>query len=277
MKTVKVFLASSDELAQDRRNFGYMVDELNAHYSKLGVHIDLLMWERFDAAYNGRRKQDEYNEQIGNCDIFIALFHTRAGMYSLEEVDCALDNFKKSGTPKIYFYMKNLAPDEEETEELKKFKQDYLQSLHHFPCRYDTYEGMKSTFMQQVEEYIFADAPELFKEEDDQSEKENEIKPTPTEEPEVRPTYEPPVTPPSSQCPKTWLVESILVTIACCLPFGIAGIVFATKVTSYYTKGLYKEATEASSNAAKYTKIGFIVGIVLDIIYIIVAVCSENS
>ena len=27
--------------------------------------------------------------------------------------------------------------------------------------------------------------------------------------------------------PKTWLVESILVTLFCCLPFGIVGIVNA--------------------------------------------------
>ena len=32
--------------------------------------------------------------------------------------------------------------------------------------------------------------------------------------------------------PKTWLVESILVTLFCCLPFGIAGIVNASKVES---------------------------------------------
>lgn len=29
-------------------------------------------------------------------------------------------------------------------------------------------------------------------------------------------------------CPKTWMAESILVTVFCCLPFGIAGIVFAS-------------------------------------------------
>ena len=34
--------------------------------------------------------------------------------------------------------------------------------------------------------------------------------------------------------PKNWLVESILVTIFCCLPFGIAGIVFASQVNSKF-------------------------------------------
>lgn len=68
-------------------------------------------------------------------------------------------------------------------------------------------------------------------------------------------------------CPKTWMAESILVTIFCCLPFGIAGIVFAAKVSSLYAAGKYEEAVEASNNAAKWTKIGFFVGLAVMVIY----------
>lgn len=79
--------------------------------------------------------------------------------------------------------------------------------------------------------------------------------------------------------PKTWMVETILVTI---LPFilcgnilsliGIAGIVNASKVESLYNSGLYDRAQEASDNAARWTKITFwiaIAAIVLAIIGII--------
>ena len=70
-------------------------------------------------------------------------------------------------------------------------------------------------------------------------------------------------------CPKTWMAESILVTIFCCLPFGIAGIVFAAKVSSLYAAGQYEEAVEASNNAAKWTKIGLFVGLAVMVIYMI--------
>ena len=70
-------------------------------------------------------------------------------------------------------------------------------------------------------------------------------------------------------CPKTWMAESILVTIFCCLPFGIAGIVFAAKVSSLYAAGQYEEAVEASNNAAKWTKIGFFVGLAVMVFYMI--------
>ena len=65
------------------------------------------------------------------------------------------------------------------------------------------------------------------------------------------------------------MAESILVTIFCCLPFGIAGIVFAAKVSSLYAAGQYEEAVEASNNAAKWTKIGFFVGLAVMVIYMI--------
>lgn len=69
--------------------------------------------------------------------------------------------------------------------------------------------------------------------------------------------------------PKTWLVESILVTLFCCLPFGIVGIINAAKVNSLYASGNIEAAQQASATAAKWTKIGFIVGIVVIIVYAI--------
>lgn len=73
-------------------------------------------------------------------------------------------------------------------------------------------------------------------------------------------------------CPKTWLVESILVTILCCLPLGIVGIVNAAKVNSLYAAGKYDEALRASNEAGKWTKIGAGIGLVGILLYIILVV-----
>lgn len=74
--------------------------------------------------------------------------------------------------------------------------------------------------------------------------------------------------------PKTWLVESILVVVLCTcgLPFGIAGIVNATKVESRWYAGDKDGALQASKDAAKWTKIGFFVGIVGIILYVLLIV-----
>ena len=67
--------------------------------------------------------------------------------------------------------------------------------------------------------------------------------------------------------PKTWLVESILATIFCCLPFGIPGIIFASKVESHFYAGRHQEAEKASRDARKWTLISFWVGFAAIAIY----------
>jgi len=69
------------------------------------------------------------------------------------------------------------------------------------------------------------------------------------------------------QQPKNWLVESILVTVLCCLPFGIVGIINAAQVSSKYAAGDYSGAEKASQEAAKWTKIGFWIGLGFIVLY----------
>lgn len=69
--------------------------------------------------------------------------------------------------------------------------------------------------------------------------------------------------------PKTWLAESILVTLFCCLPFGVVGIVHAAKVESAFNAGDHDGADRASAEAKKWTMIGFWIGIVAIGLYLL--------
>jgi len=77
--------------------------------------------------------------------------------------------------------------------------------------------------------------------------------------------------------PKTWLVESILVTLFCCLPFGIAGIVNAAKVESRFYAGDIEGANRSSADAKKWTTISFWIGIAVGVIYLIVVIAGAAS
>lgn len=81
-----------------------------------------------------------------------------------------------------------------------------------------------------------------------------------------------PVTPerelPDEPMPRTWFVESILVTIFCCLPFGIAGIVNAARVETKYRCGDIAGARISSEEAGKWTKIGFWIAVGGFVIYL---------
>src|SRR5690554_1150284 len=95
-------------------------------------------------------------------------------------------------------------------------------------------------------------------------------------------TYQaPPPSDPSSPpqqpvMPKTWLVESILVTI---IPFmlcgsflsllGIIGIVYAAQVESFYNRGDYVAAAESSRSAGKWTRIAMWIAIGWVLLFVI--------
>jgi hypothetical protein len=74
--------------------------------------------------------------------------------------------------------------------------------------------------------------------------------------------------------PKTWLLESILATLFCCLPFGIAGIVNASKVESRFYAGDIEGANRSSSEAKKWTTISFWIGLSIGIIYMLVIIAN---
>lgn len=67
--------------------------------------------------------------------------------------------------------------------------------------------------------------------------------------------------------PKNYLAESILVTILCCMPFGIAGIVYASQVNSKFSMGDYEGAMRASKDAKKWMNWGLISGVIIAILY----------
>lgn len=60
--------------------------------------------------------------------------------------------------------------------------------------------------------------------------------------------------------PDNQLVWSILVTIFCCLPFGIYSIIKSASVDTLWSQGNYQAAVLAAAEAKKWNTIGGIVG-----------------
>lgn len=74
---------------------------------------------------------------------------------------------------------------------------------------------------------------------------------------------------PAQREPDNYLVWAILVTVLCCLPFGIVSIVYSTKVSGLWTQGRYAEAQSAADSAKKWAIIGAIAGVAA---YVIVGI-----
>jgi Interferon-induced transmembrane protein len=71
---------------------------------------------------------------------------------------------------------------------------------------------------------------------------------------------------PASTIPN-YLVQSILVTFCCCLPFGIVAIVYAAQVNSKLAAGDVAGALAASNNAKMWSWIAFGVGLLMAVGY----------
>lgn len=69
--------------------------------------------------------------------------------------------------------------------------------------------------------------------------------------------------------PKNYLVESILVTILCCMPFGIVGIVFASQVNTKFAAGDKDGALRSSENTKNWMTWGIVCSIIPIALYLL--------
>lgn len=71
---------------------------------------------------------------------------------------------------------------------------------------------------------------------------------------------------PAAQAPNNYLVWSILVTLFCCLPFGIVAIVKSSQVNGLWAQGRYAEAQASADSARKWVTWGAVIGLIVFVI-----------
>lgn len=71
--------------------------------------------------------------------------------------------------------------------------------------------------------------------------------------------------------PPNYLIWAILSTVLCCLPLGIASIVFAAQVNGKWAAGDVAGAQESSAKARKFAIWAVVAGIITIIIYGVLA------
>ena len=85
---------------------------------------------------------------------------------------------------------------------------------------------------------------------------------------------------PAGTPPPNYLVWAILSTILCCLPLGIASIVFAAQVNSKWSAGDVAGAQESSRKARQFAIWSAAAGVLVIAIYlvfVVVAISSDSS
>ncbi|MHC1778221.1 MAG: hypothetical protein AB9834_22670 [Lentimicrobium sp.] len=157
MKVIRIFIASSSELREDRDQFQMFIGRENDRLFTKDIHLKLVQWENFLDAISNTRLQDEYNLAIKNCDIVLCLFFTKVGKYTAEEFDTAYQHFKDTQKPKIWTYFKNAPLNTgsitEEINTLLQFKKK-IRNLGHFYTEYTNIDNLINKFRDQLDKFL---------------------------------------------------------------------------------------------------------------------------
>ncbi len=160
VKTIRIFLASSAELEKERDAFELYFRQLNDIFHKQGIYLQVDRWENFIDALSPTRLQDEYNQDIKKCDLFVSLFWTKAGKYTDEEFEVAYSQFKANRKPLVYTYFKDAnisftSAKQDDVKSLWAF-QEKLKKLGHFYTVYKDTEHLKLLFRDQIDKLLDA-------------------------------------------------------------------------------------------------------------------------
>ncbi len=141
MKTIKVFIASSEELKEERLELLSIEKRINENLEPHGVRIKIIEWEFLDPELSPTRKQDDYNDELKTCDICCVICWQKFGKYTAEEFRTAHE-VKASGGPlhKIYIFFKEPG---EYSDELKAFKKGIEKDYGHFPSCFETVDAFR--------------------------------------------------------------------------------------------------------------------------------------
>jgi hypothetical protein len=75
----------------------------------------------------------------------------------------------------------------------------------------------------------------------------------------------------------SYLWQSIVVTLFCCVPTGVVAIVAASKVQSRQQYGDIRGALDASRNARTWCVVSLVLGILGYLVFILLAVIGSNA
>ncbi len=95
--------------------------------------------------------------------------------------------------------------------------------------------------------------------------------------PKSNTTYQPQPTKPASVFVENNLVQAILVTMCCCLPFGIVSIVYASQVDGFARSGDRVAAEDAADKAQSWANWGFGVGLFWIVLYLLVMTAARGQ
>ena len=152
MKTIKIFIASSNELTPEREKFDTLFGHINNIFEARGIQLKAVKWEFLDSSMGKEHKQEEYNREIRDCDICVVMFWQCFGEFTNTELKVADTELRAGRKPsKIYVFFKEPG---DITEEMLAFKKTFESEYGHFYCKFDCIDKLQLDFVLQLERFL---------------------------------------------------------------------------------------------------------------------------
>ncbi len=140
MTTIHIFLGSSlDELHLDSETMGNYVRKLN------DIYMDRDIWIQLDRG----DELEEYNEEIGQSDIFLVLFYNQAGQDTIDQFHEALKRFQNTGAPAILTFFRQ-GDGYDPKKSVLEFMDELGEQLGHYFKKYTHIDTVKLVLLLQM-------------------------------------------------------------------------------------------------------------------------------
>jgi formylglycine-generating enzyme required for sulfatase activity/translation elongation factor P/translation initiation factor 5A len=155
MTPIKIFLASSNDLQEERNAIELMVSRENEKIESTGVKFKVVRWEQLLQAFQPKRVQDFFNKEMLECQVMIALFYNRLGKFTLEEFQTAVNSFKQGKNPRyivVFFKPVRVSIDEIDDQILKiKALKQNIEQHEQIYCTYENLDELKNKLKEQMD------------------------------------------------------------------------------------------------------------------------------
>lgn len=149
-KRVRIFVAGSKDLKNERYALKALAQELNTRYSEhnVDVFIEMKSFEDF------KDRQSEYNSYISEyADLVIIVLDGKIGEFTRSEFLTAVDAYRKKEIPEILVFMKKFDVETTEIKDIKNLLRDSM-GEHFFYIDYDNTKDLRAEAEKRITKLV---------------------------------------------------------------------------------------------------------------------------
>ena len=156
MKKIKIFIGSSiDELKSERKDLVSFIQTLNNRYIDRGIFFESFICEEEPSKMAEGGSQNKIDKYIENdADVTFFMFFSKAGEYTLHELDVAWEFLKKNNRPDVYIFFKTIGTEPMDTEEIKKAVDKIAKTYGHYYKNFKEIDTVKLEMLQYISEIL---------------------------------------------------------------------------------------------------------------------------